>query len=251
MEYVKHLENLGLSQKEVCVYIKALEMGQFSIASISHETNIKRPTCYVVVDSLIQRGLISLVPQGRKSLYCAESPEILIDDMEKNVALARSVVPYLQKIRGEKSAVPVVKFFTGRRGIEAIYKDILKEKKGVTLCSMTPADQLTNMVGKDFFDTWVKSRIEKGILSRVLVPLEDKGKDMVVTTDEKSLRETRYLPKEFIIKTTFGTYGNKVAFFSSRKDNMSFIITSNEFKETIQNFFDYLWHQSIVEGDLK
>lgn len=245
MEIISELRKLGFSDKEALVYTKALEVNSFSIASMAHLTNIKRPTCYLIVDNLIQKGLITLLPRGRKSLYCAETPEVIVRNMEKNVDLAKLITPKLEKIKANDVSAPTIKFYTGRVGVEAIYADVLKEKEGSTLLSMTPARQITDVVGKDFFTDWIKKRIQRKITSRVLVPIQDKGRDVIVETNNEELRETRYLPKDFNLETTIGIYNDKVAFFSSKKDNIGFIIKSEEFSKTIKSFFDQLWNNSI------
>ena len=88
-------------------------------------------------------------------------------------------------------------------------------------------------------DKWIEKRSQKGIHSKVLVPETDIGKDIVATTSDAFLRKTRYLPKSFRLEATIGTYGNKVAFFSSKKENISFIVESAEFSKTIQECFDF------------
>jgi sugar-specific transcriptional regulator TrmB len=241
MDYLNDLKKLGFSDKEALVYTKALEVNSFSIASMATLTGIKRPTCYLIVDNLVQKGLITMMPRGRKSLYCAESPEIIIKNMEKNVALAKQVTPRLQKIKVKELSAPTIKFFTGRLGVEAIYADLLTADEGTTLLSMTPAKQIMDVVGEDFFHDWIKKRVARRISSLVLAPIEDKGKNVIVKTSPEELRETRFLPRDFNLETTMGVYNDKVAFFSSKKDNIGFIIKSAEFAQTMASFFNNLW----------
>jgi HTH-type transcriptional regulator, sugar sensing transcriptional regulator len=244
MDFLPDLKKLGFSDKEALVYAKALELNSFSIASMATMTGIKRPTCYLIVDNLIQKGLISIMPRGRKSLYCAESPETIIKNMEKKVELAKQITPRLQQIKAKDLPTPTIKFFTGRLGVEAIYSDILKSTEKTELFSMTPAKQIVEVVGRDFFNDWIKKRVDKKIFSKTLVPFKDKNNSVIVSTNEKEMRETRYLPKDFSLDTTLGVYGDKVAFFSSKKDNIGFIIKSTEFSETMRNFFEHLWKES-------
>ncbi len=65
----KNLETTGLTQKESAVYLALLETGQASIAGLAQKTGIKRPTCYLIIDELIKKGLATSVPVGRKTLY--------------------------------------------------------------------------------------------------------------------------------------------------------------------------------------
>ncbi len=243
MDSLLDLKKLGFSEKEALVYTKALELNSFSVASMATLTSIKRPTCYLIIDNLIQKGLITVMPRGRKSLYCAESPERIIKNMEKQVELAKKVTPVLQQIKSKDMPTPTIKFFTGRLGVEAIYSDVLKSDSK-ELLSMTPAKQIVEVVGANFFNDWIKKRVEKKIFSKTLVPIKDKNNSVIVSTNEKEMRETRYLPKDFNLETTLGVYGDKVAFFSSQKDNIGFIIKSQEFSNTMKAFFENLWDEA-------
>ena len=244
MEILSDLKKLGFSEKEASVYTKALELNSFSVAGMANLTGLKRPTCYLIIDNLVQKGLLTVMPRGRKSLYCAESPEIIVKNMEKAVSLAKLVTPQLQKIKVKDSPAPTIKFFTGRLGVEAIYSDVLKEKEGTTLLSMTPARQIVEVVGEEFFADWIKKRTTRKINSRVLAPERDRDHGAIVKTNQSEMRETRFLPKDFNLDTTLGIYNDKVAFFSTAKDNIGFIIKSEEFSQTMRNFFDHLWGKS-------
>jgi sugar-specific transcriptional regulator TrmB len=248
MNYIEQLKSLGFSDKEILLYTKALEIGQFSISSISHETLIKRPTCYLIVDSLVKRGLLTLIPRGRKPLYYAESPEVLIKDAEKRLEITKSILPHLQQIKAKETSIPMIKFFTGTQGVEKVYNDVLKEKPGTILYSISPTSQIVNVVGKGFFENWAKERTKRKIFSKTILLRDKWTKDIVIKTDPTLAREIRYLPHSFYIPTTIGIYGNKVAFFSSKQDNFSFIVKSKEFAETVQVFFDNLWSQSSSES---
>lgn len=41
VELKRELGNIGLSDKEVEIYLSGLELGQFSMSSLSHKTGIK------------------------------------------------------------------------------------------------------------------------------------------------------------------------------------------------------------------
>lgn len=243
MDYSKTLQDIGYTDKEIRIYIKALELGEFTISSISHESGVKRPTCYLIIDELIKKGLITSVPRGRKTLYHAEPAEMIINEMENKVKLAQKILPYLNQIKIKKNNTPSIKFYTGRRGIEAIYGDVLKAKSGTVLKSVTPIEQIVDVVGEDFFKDWVKKRAQRRIPSENIYPEKDKSYFNLVGTNKELLRTSRYIPAPFKIPATLGVYENKVAFFSSRKDNFGFIVTSEEFAETVRGIFDQLWGQ--------
>ncbi len=245
MNYIDKLKALDLNEKEATLYLKGLEMGEFTISSIAQATNIKRPTCYLVIEELLKKGLITLIPRGRKNLYRIAPPEVLLETIHKKASLAQTILPFLQNIQVKKNSTPTIHFYRGHRGIETIYNDVLKSKPGTTLYSITPVNQLLNVVGSDFFYDWVKKRAARKIQSKTILPVKDKSTKGFF--DPEALREVRFLPEPFVMNTTMGIYGNKVAFFSSTKDNFSFIVTSEEFAETMKDMFNFLWQMGSKE----
>src|SRR4051812_8491190 len=74
---IKTLTDFGLSDKEALVYLTSLELGSSSVLKISKLSGLKRPTVYLIVDSLITKGLMSIEVKGFKKQYVAESPDRL------------------------------------------------------------------------------------------------------------------------------------------------------------------------------
>ncbi len=63
---IEKLKKLGLTEKEAVIYINALSLGTFSVSSIAQKTGIKRPTCYIILDELIKKNLVTRVPRAKK-----------------------------------------------------------------------------------------------------------------------------------------------------------------------------------------
>ena len=95
METQTQLKKLGLTEKEAKLYINALELGSFSVMGIAHKSGIKRPTCYLILDELVKKSLVSIIPSAKKLLYIAEPPEVLIKQAEEQVSLTKSLAPKL------------------------------------------------------------------------------------------------------------------------------------------------------------
>lgn len=62
MEIADVLQKIGLQQKESAVYLALLELGTADVSGIAKKAGIKRPTCYLVLDDLKNRGLVSGKP---------------------------------------------------------------------------------------------------------------------------------------------------------------------------------------------
>jgi len=73
-ELIKEVESIGLSEKEARVYLAVLEMGQASVQDIGKKADVNRATTYVILDSLMKKGMIATFGEGKKSVFIAEAP---------------------------------------------------------------------------------------------------------------------------------------------------------------------------------
>jgi|SRR3989344_829968 len=68
MLYEKELQALGLSEKEAKVYLAALVLGPDTVQNIAKKAGINRPTAYLQIESLKEKGIISEVEKDKKIL---------------------------------------------------------------------------------------------------------------------------------------------------------------------------------------
>ena len=87
MELAYELQKIGLSHKEAKVYLANLELGQSSVQNIAKKASVNRATTYVILNSLIEKGLCSTFMQNKKTFYAASDPEQLetIFETQKNI----------------------------------------------------------------------------------------------------------------------------------------------------------------------
>jgi len=77
------LRKLGLKEKEVAVYLAALELGFDSVQNIAKKAGLSRPTVYEIIKALTSKGLMREIKrqgtvQGERSYFAAESPDALL-----------------------------------------------------------------------------------------------------------------------------------------------------------------------------
>src|SRR5262245_42395848 len=126
MENIEILERIGLNQKEASVYMALLELGTASVNPIANKARIKRPTTYLVLDQLQQKGIVSVVPRAKKALYTAESPDKLISDLQKKEELLKRSMPSLLAMYNARKEKPQVQLFEGLEGVKLVYDKILE-----------------------------------------------------------------------------------------------------------------------------
>lgn len=76
------LISLGLSDKEAKIYIALYKIGEGTAYEVAKESGIKRPTVYILMESLRKRGLALVIPHAKKQLYVAKNPKEFIGEFQ-------------------------------------------------------------------------------------------------------------------------------------------------------------------------
>ena len=71
------LEDLGLSNAEAKIYLALLELGTSKTGKIIDLTKLQSSTIYHVLGSLVEKGLVNYIFEGKIKYYQAESPDSL------------------------------------------------------------------------------------------------------------------------------------------------------------------------------
>lgn len=238
LEYKNKLISLGLTDRQAVVYVRALELGIFSVSDLARKTELKRPTCYLVLDELSKKGLVSIVANPKKIKYKAESPDILKKQAETQMLVAQRLSGDLLKIFNPKSEGPTMRYFTGQKSIQGIFDDVLKVKNKEYLYIGSGKDVI-DTVGKEYIDEWLKQRVEKKIVAKSIRMKSTEVMEDIYQTN--TMRELKIAPESIHIAETIFIYGNKVAIISTPSENFGFIIENTEFSNTMRSLFSALW----------
>jgi sugar-specific transcriptional regulator TrmB len=128
----KYLQDIGLNDKEAAIYLALLSYEDASVLELAEKTKIKRPTVYVILESLAKKGLVSETTVGKKTHYYAEPPERLetflerkIINLEESKRVLKDIVPQLKSVSREHGEKPIVKYFEGKEGIFSAHQEFL------------------------------------------------------------------------------------------------------------------------------
>lgn len=130
MQIEEALRVLGLEAKEALIYMSLLELGQASGYAIAERSGLKRPTVYVVLDSLRRKGLTLKVPHPKKQLFIAKSPEDFFSEEEVKFKAAQSVLPQLLAMAEKPGRHFKTLYFEGVRGMHQMLQIVNERMKG-------------------------------------------------------------------------------------------------------------------------
>ena len=119
------LRKLGLTEKEVQVYLAGLELGPDSVQNIAKKAGLTRPTTYEIIRSLENKGLFAEAKEKKKNQFFAQSPEKILGILriqkreieEKEREFIRIIASLEAKYPKEKEGI---KLFKGKEGLKAL-----------------------------------------------------------------------------------------------------------------------------------
>lgn len=170
------LRKLGLSEKEIAVYLAALALGSAHVRDISVRAKINRGTTYDILKSLIKRGVVSSTHSQKKQIFIAEHPRMLhtlVKLQKEQIAQAEreleEALPQFELVHNKGGSKPTVRYIEGAAGIRIILEEVLdvmkkqKEKKYYVYSSATLRELL-----RPCYPSFTEDRIKAGIAVNVI-----------------------------------------------------------------------------------
>ncbi|MEI8339690.1 MAG: helix-turn-helix domain-containing protein [bacterium] len=238
------LTKFGLTKNESAVYTALVKLVEASAYAIAKETKIPKTTIYEVLDSLKERGFISKSLVNGSAYYTAESANRFLTTANEKLEIAKLLIPSLESIRHEADKnAPNIKFYIGVEGVKKAFEDVLITlEKSNNKVIHAVADQEIRAFLPRYMPSWLEKREKMGIFTYLLTYPDPGETNEPELFKNNNLRETRLIPKDFILNSSMDIYGSKVVFFSHR-DNIphAVIIDSENITETIKKFFQFMW----------
>lgn len=254
-QLISQVEDLGLSNKEARVYVANLMTGPAGVQQIADASGIKRVTTYVILESLVNLGLVSQTTKAKKTLFNAESPanlRRLLDKREQSILDQKQsleeLIPELSNLTTVPKDAPSVKLYDGVEGLQSLIRDYISEhgkKDGVrTVYGMSNLDLLYKLFPKIEENEGNADRFKTNVSSKFLYST-DKGA-ILADTDKQRNRESRWLPaREFPITCDISIVGDSVVLMSLEGTRpIGVTIQSGEIANSLKTVFDLAWRSA-------
>jgi len=154
------LESLGLTHNEAIAYLTLTRTGSSKTGQLLKESGLNTGKIYEILESLKRKGMVSEIEIDGVKQFSASPPEKLIDyitakkeAIEKEEALAKTLIPQIEEIRKFKLEPSRVAVYTGFDGFKtAVFEATrtLKAKEEVL------AMGIRSSKGENFNRVWTK-----------------------------------------------------------------------------------------------
>ena len=236
LQLQQFLTKLGLSEKEIKVYLASLQYGSQPASIIAKKTDLSRSTVNFIFDELIKKGFATkaIKETGQKNTYYAATPpdkiEHLIQEKLYQVKQTelefQNLSPLFSQLQNNLLSLPKVRYFEGHEGLCRILDDFVAEDQEVLYIS-----------GHNMMHPKIREYV-----NNVYLPIcnKHKHKNKIILNEGEKAREYKKLASkaydEFIFvdtkkhpfTLTTAIYGNCVAFLSYDPTDMTGVIIENK-----------------------
>ena len=245
-------ETLGFSSREQRVYVALVETGKCSATSLSKRVRMPRATLYSVLDSLLEKGVISREPIRGSRLFLPNnltSLKRIVDRETELLEAKKSAADELMRVLGpnfknSKEVQPKLQFFEGQQNIE----NMLYEYLPIWRESYSRVSDYTLWGYQDH--TFVESYRRWHDFMWATRQTEEKICLFSNSTDiEKELqlkipnREVRLLPKGAHFSSSIWVYGDYIVMaVTGEKTHYAYHLKDPRFAGNLATIFSLLWN---------
>jgi len=246
----KELTKLGLSGNEAKVYLAILSLGISDAAAIARQAKVKRPTTYLALEHLIQKGLVSEAADSKEKRFKAEGPDKLnklTRKMRRQVIEAEAqlekLLPGLKAIQKKLIEAPKVSFYQGLEGIKTILEEAsasvnpwyLFGASEEIIKTLSPAEIKELMEQTD--------ALRKKAGRPMMYMITDKGIRNIKPFDKDSplVHQIKFLPMAIKPRSVLIIYDDKLAVINISDVFFGAIIDNQEVAELVKFMFKMIW----------
>ncbi len=236
-------KRLGLTEKQVEVYLTLLKLGPASVTKIANFCSLKRTTVYDYLKLLKQSDLVECYLKNNRQYYVAQQPKKILSilkqrekelqDLEKE--LSEQVIPELEALKEKLADKPIVRYFS-KNEVKNILLDVLNtcEKNNEKEYRIYSTENVRQYLYKNF-KNFSQLRIKKQIKVKVIATGHG-GK-------LRGLDERKKMPGQNKTMSYIIIYPGKTAYISldNEKKLVGVIIKNYGIYEIQKNIFDVLW----------
>lgn len=232
------LKHIGLNEKEIQIYLSLLELGSSAVLAIAKRSGIKRPTAYLVLQSLVEKGFVSRVIKGKKTFFSPQNPKKLITESELRLKELQEIVPQLEIMFRKRKERPQIRIFEGREELDRAYDDLFLTKgeavfMGTNKLSMEAFPK--SYQKQDFTPRSSEFRMKELID-------ESKGSLEYANRVRGQYHDVRFIPKKLLpFEADIGIFGNHTLITSVKKEYFTIDIESKEIARAFRTIFEMMW----------
>ncbi len=245
LNILKTLESTGLTKKQSETYLDLLIHGNSQTGKICKRTNIPSSHIYQILETLVEKGLISFKLINNIKIFKANDPtslKNLFDEKEKKIKQEKKE---LLKSISELKIIPPdfeknsdFEYYKGVSGIKSLFNKIMNswKKEDEYYIASAPNQAFKKMEG--FFINEVFKRKNKDKIKLKILINRD-SKEFGEKRKKEPLTKVKYL--KINTSTEYGVLNDYFFLINYNKEPYALLIKDKNFAQTYKAFFEILW----------
>src|SRR3989344_4069712 len=119
------LEDIGLTNAEIKVYLTLLELGSSTAGPIIEKSGLQSSVVHMTVNKLVEKGFVSFVKEGKRNHYQATNPKHIIEFINEKKQRFEQILPELLLKQQTAKIKPEIITFRGVKGIKELLLELL------------------------------------------------------------------------------------------------------------------------------
>ena len=244
---LESLQELGLTDGEIKVYIALLGLGETTSGPIVKEAKVSLSKVYLILEKLSQKGLVANIVKNGVKYFRASSPTRLLDylrEKEDKLKLQennlKEIIPQLQLRQDSGTFTETAQVYEGLKGIQTARERTLNiMEKGDEMWIIGIANSPYNNLAP-YFAEYHHRRYRKGIKCHYLYN-EEARKPFGETSEKYPLSEVKYMPKELITHAWMEIYADTVTIGINKGKAFSVVIQNQDVANSFKIYARLLW----------
>jgi len=233
------LEDVGLTNAEIKVYLALLELGPSSAGPILEKSNLHNSVVHMTLNKLIEKGLVSFVKEGKRNTYQAADPKHITEFINEKRERFEEILPQLLLTQQQAKEKPEITVFRGIKGIKELLYELLDAggKEHHTFGST----KKSLMLGDAWWVTYHKKRALKNISAKLLF-----NESLQSWKAEKKYpkSQVRYTSAGFEPLTETIIRNDMIGLIIWSDKPVGILIHQKEAAESYDKFFRLMWKSS-------
>lgn len=232
------LEDLGLTQAEIKVYLTLLELGNATAGTILKKCKLQNSVMHRALNSLIEKSLINFIMEGRRKIYQATDPEHFFNFIDDKKTRFEQILPELKKKQTFAKQKETATIYKSIRGIKEVYS-IMVNTKAKEYNTFGGGYPCVDLMGETWWNNLHQRRIKNKLKSRQV--FDDTVKKLGADLNKLNLTNIKFLNKEFYQAQETVIVGDKVAIAVFTENPYAFLIEDKVVADGYRKHFEMLW----------
>lgn len=239
------LEDIGLTNAEIKVYLALLELNTSTAGPIIDKSGLQSSVVYMALHKLLGKGLISFIKEGQIKHYQASNPDHIVQYMDDKKERFLEILPELKLKQDAGRSKREASFFSGARGVKELLYELLEA--GGTEHHTIGSPGVSNVILPEAW--WISyhiKRASKGIKAKLLF---NKSLESYYSSANYPNSETHYTdfgPEEPLTETIIRN--DKVGIIVWTKVPIGIILHDVEAAKSYERYFQFLWTGSKLKN---